>query len=363
MRRRPLLKYSAWSLLGASTGMAAGSNWRMPAEHEPHACTWMSWLQDPRNYDSVTEANAARAALGRLAAAIARFEPVRMLAHPDEHAAARAACGPQVELVPIASDDMWMRDSGPVFLRADDGRLAALDLNFNGWGERQRWRQQDEAVAGSLAAQLGLPHLRTPLTGEGGGLESDGEGTLLLTESCWLHDNRNPGMDKATMTAELKRAFGAEKVIWLPGVANQDITDGHIDGALRVVRPGLIMTSGYPDDDSDWGLALAASRAILARETDARGRNFTLLDIPCATEPANEDRELFTSYANFYLANGAVFTPRFGDMRADALAQRLLGELFPQRRVVSLSVDPIYTAGGGLHCVTQQQPLGRLSGA
>ena len=147
--------------------------------------------------------------------------------------------------------------------------------------------------------------------GEGGGLEYDGEGTLLLTDSCWVNDNRNPGMSRQEIEAELKSGLGVEKVIWLPGVRGQDITDGHIDGSIRVVRPGLLMTGGFPGDSSDWGLALEESRAILARETDAKGRTFTLVDVPSAVDVRSDWHDFFTGYANYYVGNGAVYTPEF----------------------------------------------------
>lgn len=338
---------------------AVGPATRMtPEEGAPHACTWMAWPSLLSIYEESAYLEMTQEALGRLAAAIARFEPVRLVAPEDQHALARRLCGPAVELVPIPCEDMWMRDTGPVFVRLDDGRLGAVDLNFNGWGDKQTPRAHDERVAGAVAGLLDVPLVDNPLplVGEGGGLEFDGDGTLLLTESSWLNDNRNPGIDKAAMSAALKTLFGVEKVIWVPGVRGQDITDGHIDGSMRFVRPGLVMTGGYPNDDTDWGLALDEAREILKRETDARGRSFELVDIPSATEPANPSEWLFTGYANYYVANGSLFTGVFGDAKADAYAVETLGKLFPDREIVPLSVDPIYEAGGGIHCVTQQQP-------
>ncbi|MEM8766406.1 MAG: agmatine deiminase family protein [Pseudomonadota bacterium] len=360
LSRRTFLKTSA--ALGAGMlinhANASGRRWRTPDEGAPHACTWMAWPSVESIYEDAAYFENVQQALGQLAAAISRFEPVRMAAPREQHDRARELCGPAVELVPIPCEDMWMRDSGPVFVRFETGDLGVVNLHFNGWGDKQTPRSYDERIAGAVAEHLGFPVIDNPLplVGEGGGLEFDGDGTLLLTDSCWLNDNRNPGIDRKTMTAELKRLFGLEKVIWLPGVRDQDITDGHIDGAMRFVRPGLVMTGGLPGDDSDWGLALAEGREILKRETDARGRAFELVDIPSASEPANPSEWLFTGYANYYLANGALFTGVFGDKQADAFAIDTLGKLFPERKIVPLSLDAIYESGGGIHCVTQQQP-------
>lgn len=310
IQRRTLVQ----SLLAAAAlrslpGDARPTGWKAPAEESPHAATWMAWPHDLSIYEDADYFANVQEHLARLARAISRFEPVMMASRAEDAGRVRELCGAAVTPVAIPTNDMWMRDTGPVFVVDDSGGLAAVDFNFNGWGEKQVPRQQDSEVAAGVAAHLGIPRIATGLVGEGGGIEFDGDGTLLLTDSCWLNDNRNPGVDRKNMTAELKRLLGVKKVIWLPGVRGQDITDGHIDGSIRFVRPGVVMTGGYPGSNSDWGEALEESRQILARETDARGRAFKLAHIPSATEPRNTSEELFTSYANYYVANGAVFTP------------------------------------------------------
>lgn len=361
LRRRNLLKLAmAVGLISPARGSAA-ADWIAPAEEALHAATWMSWPHDVSIYGDQSSLEATQEHLGRLARAISKFEPVYMAAHPADFASVTELCGERVLPVAIPTNDMWMRDSGPVFVTNRRGALAAVDFNFNGWGGKQSPRDEDGKVAARVADHLQISRISTPLVGEGGGIEFDGDGTLLLTDSCWLNDNRNPGLSKEEMTAELKRLLGVQKVIWLPGVAGRDITDGHIDGALRIVRPGLLMTSGYPGDDSIWGEALNESRKILASERDARGRSFTVVDIPSALAPRNTSEELFTSYANYYVANGAVFTPKFLDVRADAIATERLSKLFPDRKIISLEVDHIYESGGGIHCVTQQQPAPRIT--
>ena len=327
-----------------------------PGEAAPHARTWMCWPSTASVYggpggyfEEVQET------LGRLAAAIVEHEPVVMLAAATHHNIARRLCGPRVELLDIATDDMWARDSGPIFLKNGDRERALLDLNFNGWGGKQH-HARDGKVACALAQALGRPWIKAGVVGEGGGIEFDGEGTLILTESCWVNDNRNPGMTRDDIERELKEKLAIQTVIWLPGVSGREITDGHIDGSIRIVRPGLLLTSGYPGDRSEWGRALAESRRILDKSKDARGRAFEIVDVPSAVEVRARHPEMFTGYANYYVGNGAVYTPSFGDARADERAVETLGRLHPGRRVIALEVDRIYENGGGIHCVTQQEP-------
>ncbi len=294
--------------------------------------------------------------LGRLAAAIAEHEPVTMLAAKKHHALVSRLCGPRVALLDIRTDDMWARDSGPVFLRDNKDGIAVLDLNFNGWGGKQRQHHNDKRIPRAIADQLGCPYFRAEIAGEGGGLEYDGEGTLILTDSCWVNDNRNPQRTRDDIEAALKTALGVGTVIWLPGVRGKDITDGHIDGTVRIVRPGVLMTGGYPGDTSEWGGVLAESKAILSKARDAKGRSFEIVDIPSAVDVRSTDKDFFTGYANYYVGNGAVFTPSFGDAKADQRAVETFARLFPGRRIVALEVDRIYENGGGIHCVTQQEP-------
>jgi len=327
-----------------------------PAEEEPHTRTWMCWPSTSSIYGGSTSYfESIQETLGKLAGAIAEHEPVTLLAEEKHQAQATQLCGPKVRLLDIPTDDMWARDSGPVFLRSRDGGIAVLDLNFNGWGGKQHHKQDEQAPA-AIAKELGCPHIESRLVGEGGGIEYDGEGTVILTDSCWINDNRNPGWSREEIEVELKKGLGVEKVIWLPGVRGQDITDGHIDGSVRVVRPGVLLMGGYPGDTSDWGHALAESKAILSKATDAKGRSFTMVDVPSAVDVRSTRDDFFTGYANYYVGNGAVYKPSFGDEKADNHAFDTLARLFPDRRIVALEVDRIYENGGGIHCVTQQEP-------
>jgi len=361
MLNRRIFMGAAMATMAASRATLASQptalGYFAPAEESPHARTWMCWPSTQSIYaTSAGYFESVQETIGRLAAAIAEHEPVSMLVAAANQPLAARLCGPKVKLIDIPTDDMWARDSGPVFLKNHAGNVALLDLNFSGWGGKQV-HGLDTQISASIARQLGLPCFKSQVTGEGGGLEYDGDGTLILNESCWVNDNRNPGWSRGKIEAELKAGLGVEKVIWLPGVRGQDITDGHIDGSVRIVRPGILIVGGYPGDKSEWGRASTEARKILSKATDARGRSFQIAEIPSAVDVRSKREHFFSGYANYYVGNGAVYTPQFGDTRADAHALATLARLFPERTVVSLDVDRIYENGGGIHCVTQQQPV------
>lgn len=327
-----------------------------PAEDALHARTWMCWPSTPSiyggrgiYYESVLET------IGRLAGAIAEHEPVTMLADQSLHALAARLCGPRVELLDVATDDMWARDTGPVFVRDARGAKAAVDFNFNAWGDKQA-HARDARVARAIAEASACPRVETHLVGEGGGLEYDGDGTLILAESCWVNDNRNPGLNRDEIETELKRLLGVQTVIWVPGVRGLDITDGHIDGSVRIVRPGVLMLAFNTEDTTENADAQREAKAILSRARDARGRAFEMVEVADALETRSRRADFFSAYANYYVGNSALYSPQFGDARADARARTAFERLYPGRRIVMLDLDRIYENGGGAHCVTQQEP-------
>lgn len=355
-------RFSGLALGAVTLGCSGGSersslqSFQAPAEDAAHARTWMCWPSTPSvyggrgaYYESVQET------IGRLAAAIAEHEPVTMLADASVHSLAARLCGPRVQLLDVATDDMWARDSGPVFVRSATGAKAAVDFNFNAWGDKQR-HARDSLVARAVAASAGCDRVETHLVGEGGGLEYDGDGTLILTESCWVNDNRNPGLSRDEIEVELKRLLGAQAVIWVPGVRGLDITDGHIDGSVRIVRPGVLMMAFNPEDTTENADAQAEAKNILSRGRDARGRAFEIVEIEDALETRSRRADFFSAYANYYVGNEALYSPAFGDARADGLARAAFERLYPGRQIVMLNLDRIYENGGGAHCVTQQEP-------
>ena len=366
MNRRHFLGYSSASLLASTLGsstlfaslpaQAANSSWRMPDEGEPHAATWMAF--------GASEAIWGRKLLGgvrdsqaRIAEAIADYETVNLLVREQEYELAYRLCGGAANLVVTPLDDLWLRDSGPVFVEDAKGQRAAINFNFNGWGKKQN-HANDAKVAARVAAHSRTPLLNTRLVLEGGGIEVDGEGTAIITESCVLNRNRNPGLSKAACEAELKRLLGLQKIVWLPGIAGRDITDGHTDFYARFAGPGVVVVHSDTDPASFDYAVTRRHLEILKTATDAKGRKLQLVVIPGArsTRPRYRNADFAAGYINFYVCNHAVIAPQFGDTRADSYCRDALRDVFPDREVVQLDIDAIAAGGGGIHCTTQQQP-------
>ena len=337
--------------------MAANhKTWRMPDEAEPHLRTWMAFGASKAVWGNKLHAQVQRDLAG-IALAIAKFEPVSMLVRPADMAVAKALVGAAVSLVESPLDDLWMRDSGPVFVSTPQGDKAAVDFNFNGWGQKQDY-DHDALVAGLVAQKAGVQRLKTSLVLEGGGIEVDGHGTAIITESCVLNANRNPGVGKAACEAELKRLLGISKIIWLPGIKGKDITDGHTDFYARFTQPGTVVAAYDPDPESFDHAVTKRHLDILKSATDARGRKLevVVLQAPTTVRERFKNANFAAGYINFYVCNGAVILPEFGDAVADGAAKATLKRLFASREVVQLNIDAIAAGGGGIHCTTQQQP-------
>lgn len=336
--------------------------WRMPDEAEPHARTWMAFGASHDVWGGKLLPEVQRN-LAAIALAIAKFEPVAMLVRHNDLSAAKKLVGHShaIELIVSPLDDLWMRDIGPVFVKGQavsaDSHKAAVNFNFNGWGDKQTHRR-DATVAPFVASRAKVDLLKTSLVLEGGGIEVDGHGTAIITESCVLNANRNPGVSKAACEAELQRLLGVTKVIWLPGIKGKDITDGHTDFYARFARPGVVV-AGYDPDPASFDHAVTKKHLdILKAATDAQGRSLavTVLSAPGSVRKAYESKEFAAGYINFYVCNGAVIAPEFGDAKADGEARDKLKTLFPGRQVIQLNIDGVAAGGGGIHCTTQQEP-------
>lgn len=302
----------------------------------------------------------ARNDYAKVAQAIAQFEPLTMLAAPEQAADAQLRCGAQVRVLAVPLDDSWLRDSGPTFLLNAAGERAAAAFTFNAWGAKFHPFDLDAALGARVADLAAARVFQSDLVIEGGGFLSDGEGTLITAETCVLNPNRNPGWSKAQADAELRSMLGVEKIIWLPGDSTDDSTDGHVDGYVALTRPGVVLCETVVDPDDPRFAIMAENRKVLQTETDARGRNFELLPIPEAPRTAvPEGEDIYCrSYVNFYLANGAVIAPWYG-IAEDAAAAETLRRAYPERRVVMLELGDLFRGGGGIHCITQQEPRGR----
>lgn len=325
------------------------------AEWGPHQRTFMSWPTEAIWGEDIDD---VRDDIAGIARAIADYEEVVMMASPGDEDEAEYQCGRKVTVETIPVDDLWARDTVPVFV-SEGGEVRGVDLNFNGWGNKQE-HGNDGKVGETLLADFEIPRIAAKLVAEGGSLETDGEGTLFLTESSVFNDNRNPGRSRDDLEAELKQLLGVKKVIWFKGVYGKDITDAHVDSLVRFVAPGVVLLDtpgpGVPPDV--WSASTEQARTVLSESTDAAGRSFEIIELqqPDPEKIRGTEEEFLSSYVNFYIANDAVFLPQFGDRKADKNAQRILGEVFPDRDIVPLNIDVVASGGGGIHCATHDMP-------
>ncbi|MFJ3794113.1 agmatine deiminase family protein [Kitasatospora sp. NPDC090091] len=360
----PASAFAAASPATSEATSAAGDVLRMPAETDRHTRTFMAW---PALYSVWrSDLSAVRRDIANLAYEISRFEPVVVLARPGQAADARYYCGSgayyAIDVLEIANDDLWIRDFGPTFVAAP-GAIAGVDTNFNGWGKTGTPYYQpfanDAAAAATLLAEYGVDRIRAPFVGEGGSLETDGDGTLLATVSSLVNPNRNPGKSRDQVEQALKSSLGIDKVVWVPGLAGQDITDCHIDCLARFTAPGkVILDKPGPGVEARWVAVYQETKRILSTSTDARGRRLQITELPGPDRALirGRGRDFLSSYTNYYTVNGAVLVPQFGDGRADGVARAILQAAHPDRRVVQLDIDTIASGGGGIHCATQSQP-------
>ncbi|MDH6577813.1 agmatine deiminase family protein [Kitasatospora sp. MAP5-34] len=344
----------------AVAAAASGSALAVPIDTVPHTRTWMAWPESTTIWRRALVGVQANIAL--VARTIAQYEPVFMCANPASVAKARATCGPAVTVTgTIPVDDCWMRDTGPVFRLDGAGGLDAVGLNFNGWGNKQNPHGNDAQVARRIAAYVGVPFTAAGLVCEGGAIETDGDATLMATRSSIINPNRNPNMAQAQIEAAMCAAYGASKVIWFDGISGQDITDDHVDSTSRFLADatGLVQLPLATDTDV-WSNDERQQYRILSAATDAQGLpiQVTRLQGPDYNLIRSTNPNFVGSYANYYLCNGAVISAQFGDSGADVAAYDTLSALFPDRVVEQLDIDSIGAGGGGIHCVTQQQPAG-----
>ncbi|MGW4892764.1 agmatine deiminase family protein [Kitasatospora sp. NPDC004240] len=340
----------------APAGASGTAGRRFGAEWEKHARTFMAWPASENVWGD--QLGAVRKDIAALAAAIGAHEPVTLLARPEQNEAARRACGGAVEVVPVPVDDLWARDTAPVFVE-ENGKVKGVDFNFNGWGGKQR-HGNDGKVARTLLTTYGMERIETPLVAEGGSFETDGLGTLVLTESSVVNANRNPGMSRDRVEAELRKALGVTQVIWLAGVKGEDITDAHVDCLMRFVAPGVVLLDkAFPGTPADvWSRSADQAKSVLKDATDARGKRIEVIELPQPDPDAITGRgdAFVSSYMNFYIGGRGVYLPRFGDAKADDHARRVMKEHFPDREIVSVGIDAIAAGGGGIHCATHDLP-------
>jgi agmatine deiminase len=321
----------------------------------------------PRAGYTLGNSDAARnecyAAWAEVAHAIAEFEPVSMVVDPSEMARAQRMLSADIELLEAPVDEFWMRDFGPTFVVDADrpGVLGAVDWIFNGWGSPQwaEWTKSAE-LARLTAAHVGAELISSMLVNEGGGFHVDGEGTVLLTETVQLDPRRNPYADKQRVEAEMARTIGATHAIWLSQGLTRDYedlgTNGHVDIVATIPSPGRLLMHAQPDPAHPDHKIIGKLRAILEATTDAAGRIWEIIDVPAPSTIRDDSGFVDWSYINHLVVNDGVIACGFGEEKADAHARELLADAYPGRRVVTIEARPIFSRGGGIHCITQQQP-------
>jgi agmatine deiminase len=328
----------------------------VPSRTSEHARTFVSWpCREDLWGDLLAEAEAEYAAV---VGAIARHEPVTVIAPPGVEPSLPAGTAYPVDVVELPIDDSWVRDNGPIFVVDGRGGVAAVGFGFNAWGGKYAPFADDARLPARLAELLGMRVYDAPLVAEGGGLAFDGEGTLVTTESVLLNPNRNPGLSREQVEERLRAYLGIEKVIWLSGglVEDRD-TDGHSDNVVQFVRPGVVLAQMAPDrSNPNWDV-LRGNRARLAGQTDAAGRRLEVVEMPVLPYVDVAGERFVVPYTNYYPVNGGIVAPQLGQADDDA-AFALLGDLFPDRDVIGAPSRLLAYGGGGIGCITQQLPAG-----
>lgn len=367
-------------------GTPALHGYHMPAEWEPHSQCWMGWPERPDNWRD--HAGPAQHVFAEVASAISKFEPVTVCASAAQWANARSLLPQHIRVVEMSMDDSWFRDTGPTFVvikptpssAAPVQKIAGIDWNFNSWGGYDDGCYNDWSLDLLVAKKIldieRVPRFPQSMILEGGSIHVDGEGTCLTTEECLLNKNRNPHLTKEQIEAKLKSYLGVKKVIWLPhGLFGDDDTNGHIDNMCCFAKPGVVLLSWTDDElDPQYERSVEAF-SVLSNATDARGRKLQIikLHVPGPLYMTDEEASgilqddnaklrvagtrLAASYVNFYIANGRIIAPQFGDQKWDDEAVRVLSLAFPNHEVVGIKgAREIALAGGNIHCITQQQP-------
>jgi agmatine deiminase len=324
-------------------------SFRMPAEFAAHDRTLMAWPAREDMWGELFEE--AQAAYAVVANAIAAFEPVTMVARPQDRKRARAACGGGVTVSEIPIDDSWMRDSGPIFVLDGAGRRAGIDFAFNAWGEKFAPYDDDAEMAARVLERMGEERIDArDFVLEGGSIAVDGEGTLVTTEQALLHETRNPALSKDAIARRLQQEFGVPSVVWLgQGLVEDHDTDGHVDNVCAFIAPGRVLLQTVAEESNpNWDNTRENAERLQAAGLE-------VVELPLLPYVDHDGQPTVVPYTNFYVCNGAVIVPVAGQ-QTDEEALALIGGLYPGREVVAVPGVTLARGGGGVHCITQQVP-------
>ncbi len=328
--------------------------WRMPPEWEKHERTWLAFPTSGYTLgDTEGEHEAARSTWANVANQASEFERVTVVVNPGDESIAKKYLSGQIELMPIPIDDAWMRDSGPTFV-TDNGKLGAVNWVFNGWGA-QGWAEfgKDSKLAGAIAKESGATRIDSEMVNEGGGIHISGDGTVLLTETVQLGKGRNPTWSKDQVEQEIHQKLGTSKAIWLKRGLTRDYeefgTQGHVDIVACFAPDGRVL---YHDQRNPNHPDYLVSAEV--RETFIRA-GVEVLSIPAPETLRDGEGFVDYSYINHYVLNNGVLLCAFDDPR-DKETKAILRDVYPGREIVLIDAKELFKRGGGIHCITQQQP-------
>ena len=332
------------------------SNYVMPAEWQEHSQTWMAWPSSGYTLgDTDADVHAARKTWAAVANAIVRFEPVTMLCEKQDFEIAASFLDESVVLIEAELNDAWMRDIGPTFVKDENGNLAGVDWIFNGWGA-QGWASwdKDSKIAKQINSLIGVKSLSSDLINEGGGIHVDGEGRVLLTETVQLGEGRNSHLSKQAVEAEIHAKLGTNQAIWLKRGLTRDYdefgTRGHVDIVACFAPGGKVLVHVQEDPQHP---DFEVSKEVLA--TFAEHPELTVVPVAAPQILRDEEGYVDYSYINHYVVNGAVILCGFDDAN-DQRAVATLQSVYPDHEIVLVDARELFARGGGIHCITQQQP-------
>ena len=339
------------------------ANFYMPAEWYQHECCWMQWPTEffPINATSSWshfDLDKGRLAWANVANAISRFEKLKMIVHPNDYKSALNLLDKNIEILQTPIDDAWCRDTGAIFLLNEKNQLGGVDSDFNCWGYKENF-EQDDKIAKFMINEANAKYFKNDMVLEGGSIHVNGQGTLITTEQCLLHENRNPHLSKDDIENNLKKFFGVTKIIWLKHGTDEG-TNGHIDNVACFSDTGTILAMTCSDKEDTYYDLLSENLEILKTSVDQDNNPLKIVELEMSKKRLIPDDDEPSSYINFYIANDAVIFPIFGDDVADQNAMKIIKSQFPNRQIVCLDGHDILMGGGNIHCITQQQPKALL---
>ena len=327
---------------------------RMPAEWEKHSRTWVAFPHTGYTLgETKEEVEAAYKTWSNVANQASDFEPVSVVVHPQDINTAKQYLSSAIELVEIEIDDAWIRDSGPTFA-VDGNELVAIDWVFNGWGAQQ-WAKfdQDALLASRIAKTIGVKAISSELTNEGGGIHVNGSDTVLLTETVQLGKERNPDWTREQVEKEIHEKLGTSKAVWLKRGLTRDYeefgTKGHVDIVACFTPDGRVM---FHDQTNPSHPDFEVSQEVKKTLEDSK---LELIAIPAPETLKDAEGFVDYSYINHYVLNDAVLLCSFDDKK-DKEVQAMLRDVYPGREIRLVDARELFARGGGIHCITQQQP-------